>query len=176
MYEEAVETGMHCTVSWIGPVNPSGRKRRVSILHRTKTWSTSTASQNQSSAANTDLGDGEDHIENAQDSVENIFTVNDASLFLFRTSMKQLVNASLESTSTANDDDNDGDVAYLDCGGLRFDIFEKPLDIIRSVYSTLLADSTSEKEDNAITTCDNETLSSIDSTPTPVQIRPSKQV
>lgn len=165
MYEEAVETGMHCTVSWIGPVNPSGRKRRVSILHRTKTWSTSTsttASQNPSSAANTDLGEDDDHnVENAQDSVENIFTVNDASLFLFRTSMKQLVNASLESTSTANDDDNDGDVAYLDCGGLRFDIFEKPLDIIRSVYSTLLADSTSEKEDNAITTCDNETLSSI---------------
>ena len=156
MYEEAVETGMHCTVSWIGPVNPSGRKRRVSILHRTKTWSTSTsttASQNPSSAANTDLGEDDDHnVENAQDSVENIFTVNDASLFLFRTSMKQLVNASLESTSTANDDDDDGDIAYLDCGGLRFDIFEKPLDIIRSVYSTLLADSTSAKADNAITT------------------------
>ena len=168
MYEEAVETGMHCTVSWIGPVNPSGRKRRVSILHRTKTWSTSTsttASQNPSSAANTDLGEDDDHnVENAQDSVENIFTVNDASLFLFRTSMKQLVKASLESTPTTNDDGNDGDnISSLDCGGLRFDIFEKPLDIIRSVYSTLLADSISEKEDNAITTYDSETLSSFSS-------------
>ena len=163
MYEDAVETGMHCTVSWIGPVNPSGRQRRVSLLHRTKTWSTSTASQNQSSAVNYDAEHGDDDIEDAQDCVEHIFTVNDASLFLFRTSMKQLVNASSLDPSSSSSKSNDDciDIASLNGGGLRFDIFEKPLDIIRSVYSTLLADSMSEKEDNAIiTSCDDVTSSS----------------
>ena len=29
--------GMHCTANWIGPVNPSGRKRRETFFHRTKT-------------------------------------------------------------------------------------------------------------------------------------------
>jgi hypothetical protein len=161
MYEDAVETGMHCTVSWIGPVNPSGRQRRVSLLHRTKTWSTSTASQKQSSAVNYDAEHGDDDIEDAQDCVEHIFTVNDASLFLFRTSMKQLVNASSLDTSSSKSNDDCIDIASLNGGGLRFDIFEKPLDIIRSVYSTLLADSMSEKEDNAIiTSCDDVTSSS----------------
>ncbi|KAL7537887.1 hypothetical protein ACHAXR_011721 [Thalassiosira sp. AJA248-18] len=29
--------GMHCTATWVGPTNPSGRKRMEKLVHRTKT-------------------------------------------------------------------------------------------------------------------------------------------
>jgi hypothetical protein len=29
--------GIHCTATWVGPVNPSGRRRREWPLHRTMT-------------------------------------------------------------------------------------------------------------------------------------------
>ncbi|KAL7537886.1 hypothetical protein ACHAXR_011720, partial [Thalassiosira sp. AJA248-18] len=66
--------------------------------------------------------------------------------------MKQLVNASLNSLSsqTASTDD-DVNTGVHNNGGLRFDIFEKPLDIFNSVYSTVLSDNISEKEANAST-------------------------
>ncbi|KAL9182512.1 hypothetical protein ACHAXT_013164 [Thalassiosira profunda] len=133
------ERGVHCTALWVGPTNPSGRRRRQRVLHRTKT--SKIESQDDSG------GDGAEGGENGVDGVdcsEHVFTVDDRSLFLFNTTMKQLVNASIYPNS---DDDN----SALRNGGLRFDLFERPLDVLTSVYSSVLADNHAEKEAHAIT-------------------------
>lgn len=75
------------------------------------------------------------------------FTVNDASLFLFRTSMRQLVNAASSDTKWMSEDVH----ADPSSGGLRFDIFERPLDVLNSAYSTILAENMVELETNALT-------------------------
>jgi len=133
--------GMHCTASWIGPINPSGRKRRERMIHRTNTLK----------IINTKAGGTSDTNKDVEvDCTENIFTVDDASLFLFKTTMKQLVNASINSSisSQTNTSGNDDDVkGTFNSGGLRFDIFEKPLDMM----STVLAGNITDKEANAIT-------------------------
>jgi len=89
------------------------------------------------------------------DCTEHIFTVNDASLFLFRTTMKQLVNASSLPSGDGDVDNGRDDTSShpsSNGGGIRFDIFEKPLDMLTSVYSTVLADTNvSEKEHHALT-------------------------
>ena len=168
--DDKTSRGMHCTATWVGPTNPSGRKRREKLLHRTNTLKIDYKADSSTSSSNAPivslgLGAGleDEQAEEGVDCTEHIFTVDDSSLFLFKTTMKQLVNASINSSqaaaaSPATDDDDesasneseDGAVVVTN-GGLRFDIFEKPLDMLNSVYSTVLADNRKEKEDNAVT-------------------------
>ena len=153
--------GIHCTTSWIGPINPSGYKRRCKFVHRTKTLKSSGGKQDTASSSsniNTEKDDKDD--EDEVDCTEHIFTVNDSSLFLFKTSMKQLANATIssevddENSSKSKDTTKDTqDIQdMLSSGGLRFDVFERPLDnMFTSVATTLIADNISEKESNALT-------------------------
>lgn len=175
--------GMHCTTTWVDPATTKrfgkATKREELVLHRTKTLrmdgtksltnSTSDLSTvtTEASSAGSDaatksaksinttfVDDGEDE---GLMHAEHIFTVDDASLFLFHTSMEQMVNASKNSKDSKNiniTDEEEGD-NYLNSGGLRFDIFEKPLDALSTVYRTVLADSVSVKEANAIISSDS---------------------
>ena len=213
--------GMHCTAHWVGPVNPSGRRRRERPLHRTRTLRitetdvsggggvvgpsseaavVSRSDSVYSGASPLAGGGGGSGKEMAVDCTEHVFTVNDASLFLFRTTMKQLVNASLGGPRSAaaaamadDDDDDDGGVGdderdderdddaraassssssspcVVDGGGLRFDVFERPLDVLNSVYTTILADySMSEQEASAMTDGEKKSSSSSSSSSSPL--------
>lgn len=125
--------GMHVTAHWIGPVNPSGRKRREITLHRTKTLKLSSGD-----ASDWDAPPGIDTHGKFNHLEDKIFTVEDASLFLFKTTMKQLVNAAAHDDRMSN-------------GGLRFDIFEKPVNILTTSVSNALSDTIRlEKEACAI--------------------------
>ena len=143
--ESSSKRGMHCTTSWIGPINPSGRKRRENIIHRTKMLKSKSSNDATSSTTASGTGSTDQQQMNNEDEegeegedmevIEHVFTVNDSSLFLFKTSMKQLVNASLVDT--------------LNSGGLRFDIFDRPLD--NMFTSVVFSDNITEKETSAIT-------------------------
>eukprot|EP00986_Skeletonema_menzelii_P003510 scaffold1089_cov131-Skeletonema_menzelii.AAC.3 len=114
--------GIHCTANWIGPVNPSGRKRRETFFHRTKTLKLNGDSDTPLDASPDINTVGKyNHLE------EQIFTVEDGSLFLFKTTMKQLVNGSVHDDRMSN-------------GGLKFDIYEKPINILTSSVGNALTD------------------------------------
>ena len=134
---EKESRGFHSSVYWVGPVNPSGYRRRESLVHRTLSL--------RSSSSGGEEDDGTSSFE------EYVLTVEDGSLFLFDTSMKQLVNSSRPEE-------------YADCGGLRFDVFTTPQHIINSLHSTVSSmssvDSVREKERHAISN-DNTTGSSM---------------
>jgi len=73
--------GIHCTTSWIGPINPSGYKRRCKFVHRTKTLKSSGKQDTASSSSNVDTEDDDiDDEDEEVDCTEYIFTVNDSSL------------------------------------------------------------------------------------------------
>jgi len=55
--------GIHCTTSWIGPINPSGYKRRCNFVHRTKTLKTAGKQDTASSSSNVDTEDIDDEEE-----------------------------------------------------------------------------------------------------------------
>lgn len=150
--------GIHCTTSWIGPINPSGYKRRCKFVHRTKTLKSSGKQDTASSSSNVDAEEDDIDDEDEIDCTEHIFTVNDSSLFLFKTSMKQLANATIsskvddENINSKSKDTTKDTQDTLSSGGLRFDVFERPLDnMFTSVATSLLADNISEKESNALT-------------------------
>ena len=140
------QRGMHCTAYWVGPTNPSGRKRRQKMLHRTKTMKINKTADSDGAAST------EDGKEDAVDCTEHIFTVDDGSLFLAKTTMKQLVNASVKSS-----DDSDNN---FQCGGLRLDVFEKPIDILSKYSRAVLANDVSDKEANAVTTRESSSFMS----------------
>ena len=62
--------------------------------------------------------------------------------------MRQLVNAASSDTKWMSDDVQHADPTS---GGLRFDIFERPLDVLNSAYSTILAENMADLETNALT-------------------------
>lgn len=135
--------GMHCTANWIGPVNPSGRKRRETFFHRTKTLKLNSDSDMALDATPDINTVGKyNHLE------EHIFTVEDSSLFLFKTTMKQLVNASSHDDKMSN-------------GGLKFDLYEKPINLLTtSVGGNALSDIIrQEKEACAMTRENSASLS-----------------
>lgn len=146
----SLNRGIHCTTSWIGPINPSGYKRRCKFVHRTKTLKSGKQDASSSIVDQEDDLDDDDEI----DCTDHIFTVNDSSLFLFKTSMKQLANATISSKAVENSKSKDAKdtLDMLSSGGLRFDVFERPLDnMFTSVAKSLMADNISEKEYNALT-------------------------
>ena len=114
--------GMHCTAHWIGPVNPSGRKRLETFFHRTNTLKLGGDLETPLDAPDINTVGRFNHLE------EHVFTVEDSSLFLFKTTMKQLVNASVHEDRMSN-------------GGLKFDIFEKPFNILTTSVSNSLSDT-----------------------------------
>jgi len=122
--------GFHSSVYWVGPANPSGYRRREILVHRTLSLRSSSEGSEET-----------DEDESSSSFEEYVLTVDDGSLFLFHTSMKQLVNSSRPEE-------------YADCGGLRFDVFTTPQDIINSLHSTVSSmssvDSVKEKEKHAI--------------------------
>ncbi|KAL7438824.1 hypothetical protein ACHAXM_006457 [Skeletonema potamos] len=127
--------GMHCTAQWIGPVNPSGRKRRETFFHRTKTLKLNGDSNISLDETPADLNT----VGKYNNLEEHIFTVEDSSLFLFKTTMKQLVNASAHDDRMSN-------------GGLKFDLFDKPINILTTSVSNALTDVIrNEKEACAMT-------------------------
>ena len=152
--ESSSKRGMHCTTSWVGPINPSGRKRRESIIHRTKMLKSKSSIDATSPTA---VGTGSEQQlqmnneeEEDMEVIEHVFTVNDSSLFLFKTSMKQLVNASIplnQEESSSKTSTND-EVDTLNSGGLRFDIFDRPLD--NMFTSVVFSDNITEKEASAV--------------------------
>mmetsp|Transcript_8253 Transcript_8253/g.17758 ORF Transcript_8253/g.17758 Transcript_8253/m.17758 type:complete len:1105 (-) Transcript_8253:213-3527(-) len=130
---------VHSSVYWVGPANPSGYRRREFLVHRTLSLRSSSPG-------------GEEADDDEASSFEDyVLTVDDGSLFLFNTSMKQLVNSSRPEE-------------YADRGGLRFDVFTTPLDLVNSLHSTVSSmssvDSVKEKEKHAISN-DNTTASSM---------------
>ena len=143
--------GMHCTAYWVGPINPSGRKRREKLLHRTKTMKIRSRHSSDCSSPSDSFEEDNDGLEEEDDDMminiectEHIFTINDASLFLFKTSMKQLINASIAYEDSTSD--------MYNSGGLRFDIFEKPSDnLLTKGMNTVfvLDENIIEKENNA---------------------------
>eukprot|EP00804_Cyclotella_cryptica_P025385 CCRYP_016517-RB/>CCRYP_016517-RB protein AED:0.00 eAED:0.00 QI:485/1/1/1/0/0/2/1112/991 len=202
--------GMHCTACWVDVrrnLKPTasanhetesaasgGRNRMIrneTILHRTKTLHidgnkvmdahvtdipASSTGETGASEKNTDTTSLEEEAKNT----EAIFTVDDCSLFLFKTSMKQLLDASpslpqskaqlhtsgnqrLSSSKSKHHSESTPDEKIINTinssGGIRFDIFEKPIDALSSIYRSVLAESTKEKEDNA-TDVDSFTFSS----------------
>ena len=156
--------GMHCTAYWVGPINPSGRKRREKLLHRTKTMKIRSRHSSDCSSPSDSFEEDNDGLEEEEDGdimmniecTEHIFTINDASLFLFKTSMKQLINASI----AYEDDTSD----MYNSGGLRFDVFEKPSDnLLTKGMNTVfvLDENITEKENNAAVVSTQQQSSSI---------------
>mmetsp|Transcript_6803 Transcript_6803/g.9990 ORF Transcript_6803/g.9990 Transcript_6803/m.9990 type:complete len:1147 (-) Transcript_6803:2430-5870(-) len=134
--------GMHCTANWIGPVNPSGRKRRENFFHRTKTLKL-----NSDSDTSVDATPDINTVGKFNNLEEHIFTVEDSSLFLFKTTMKQLVNASAHDDRMSN-------------GGLKFDLYEKPINILTTSVGNALSDIIRhEKEAIAMTQRDSSVSS-----------------
>ena len=139
--------GMHCTASWIRKsAGSTGVARTETVLHRTKTMRVD-GSKVADADVTTSASSSEDKISNVASSFgdeeksrEHILTLNDSSLFLFETSMGELLDAHAVSDSESSQTDN---------GGIRFDVFDKPRDAISSIYRSVLAESTKEKEDNA---------------------------
>ena len=115
--------GMHCTASWIGPVNPSGRRRRETFCHRTNTLKLCGDSDTSLDKIPTNINT----VGKYNQLEEHVFTVEDSSLFLFKTTMKQLVNASTHDDKMSN-------------GGLRFDVYEKPMNILTTSVSNAVSD------------------------------------
>ena len=127
--------GVHCTATWVGPVNPlvSWRRRRERLLHRTRT-----VRLDRAAAAAPPANEEDDS------GAERVFTVDDDALFLLRTTTRQLVGA-------AASDGAPGTRAALGNGGLRVDVFDTPLDVMSSVKATVLAQTIAEREARATT-------------------------
>ncbi len=133
--------GMHCTANWIGPVNPSGRKRRETFFHRTKTLKLNSDSDMALDATPDINTVGRfNHLE------EHIFTVEDSSLFLFKTTMKQLVNASSHDERMSN-------------GGLKFDLYEKPINLLTTSVGNALSDIIRHEKEACAKTRENSVSS-----------------
>ena len=130
--------GMHCTANWIGPVNPSGRKRRETFFHRTKTLKL-----NGDTDTSLDATPDINTVGKFNNLEEHIFTVEDSSLFLFKTTMKQLVNASAHDDRMSN-------------GGLKFDLYEKPVNILTTSVSNALSDIIRNEKEACATTMTRE--------------------
>ncbi len=129
--------GMHCTANWIGPVNPSGRKRRETFFHRTKTLKLNSDSDMALDATPDINTVGKyNHLE------EHIFTVEDSSLYLFKTTMKQLVNASSHDDRMSN-------------GGLKFDLYEKPINLLTTSVGNALSDIIRQEKEACARSRDN---------------------
>jgi hypothetical protein len=150
--------GMHCTATWIDKrPRVFGAPRKENVLHRTKTMRvdgskvadgdvTISASESSEDTSSTYATSVEDEGKNS----EHILTVDDSSLFLFRTSMKELLDAHVIARDDGQTSESEPDQSHItQGGGLRFDIFEKPIDALSSIYRTVLAESTKEKEDKA---------------------------
>jgi hypothetical protein len=135
--------GMHCTANWIGPVNPSGRKRRETFFHRTKTLKLNNESDTPLDATPDINTVGKyNHLE------EHVFTVEDGSLFLFKTTMKQLVNASRHADRMSN-------------GGLKFDIYEKPINILTTSVGNALSDVIRQEKEACAMNRESSSVSSL---------------
>jgi hypothetical protein len=154
--------GMHCTACWIDKRQKASPTRKETVLHRTKTMRVDgskvadadvaiTASESSDGTSSTHTSSVEDEGKNR----EHILTVDDSSLFLFKTSLKQLLDAhelaTIDKDQLQNSvNGNPNQITNVtNSGGIRFDIFEKPIDALSSIYRTVLAESTREKEDNA---------------------------
>ena len=150
--------GMHCTACWVDKIpQKGGTARKETVLHRTKTMRVDgskvadadvTISASESSDGTTSTYDSS--VEDEGKNSEHILTVNDSSLFLFETSLKQLLEAQtsrIKSKESASTEINN--LNQTECGGIRFDVYEKPIDALSSIYRTVLAESTREKEDKA---------------------------
>jgi len=151
--------GVHCTVHWVGPPLPSGRKRRERWLHRTKSLPVGRAAASaigpSAEAERTD--DNDEEVEDDDLFEESVFTVDDGAFFAFRTTIRELAGAAAwsaaETASSNRDDDDDGsydDEYYLKRGGLRFDVFLKPMDTFSTVSRYIAASTASEKEAHAV--------------------------
>lgn len=172
--------GMHCTATWVDKPKTVAGTAREETLHRTKTMRIIGGKEvtvtDPDLTVSTSESSDDTHVsaEEERRNSEHILTVDDSSLFLFDTSMKQLLHAQTHSS----DEDNRSAQEQLltkikSCGGIRFDIFEKPIDALSSIYRyvsqislskfpisffsfcfnhfsrSVLAESTREKEDNA---------------------------
>ena len=163
--------GMYCAVHWVGPPNPSGRKRREVFLHRTKSLKVKKRSKSaKKNVVRTESSELDDEANEDEHHAEYIFTVNEKSLFLFMTTMKQLVNASSNTSSLiypassqppSTNDSEEGNAFLWKNGGLRFDVFLKPLDALSKVSSRIAASNKCKKEENAITQSESSFSSSM---------------
>ena len=173
------ERGVHCTATWVGPTNPSGRRRREGVIHRTRTVDIDNSGGGDLSdndcGGTTDWSAYFDEDDDELNCTENVFTVDDDSFFLVETSMRQLVNASgwsshhrgaMTTTSSkggssdggenrdngkGDGNDGGGKERQYHMGGLRIDVYERSLDVLNSMYSTVMADNVADRERNALT-------------------------
>ena len=120
--------GVHCTATWVGPVNPSvpWRRRRERLLHRTRTVRLDRGAAAPPAALPGYFLPPDDDAEE-DGGAEHVFTVADDALFLLRTTTRQLVGAAVSSDAPG------GTRAALRNGGLRVDVFDTPLDVMSSV-------------------------------------------
>eukprot|EP00956_Cyclotella_meneghiniana_P020727 scaffold36991_cov79-Cyclotella_meneghiniana.AAC.3 len=146
--------GMHCTATWINKPKTAADAPREETIHRTKTMRVvggkEVADPDLTVSTSESSDDTTVSAEEEGRNSEHILTVDDSSLFLFDTTMKQLLHAQTHSSDEDNQSAQDQFLKKVkSCGGLRFDIFEKPIDALSSIYRSVLAESTREKEDNA---------------------------